>query len=78
MGAPSLSCFETTPTSFLHWFVQRKKGRTVSSFSRRFINLIATCDSSLDSSDTIEQRSGSYFLSASSVSEIAALICSQC
>ena len=47
--------------------------QTVSSFSRCFINIIATCDSSLDSSDTIEQRSAGYFLSASSVSEIASL-----
>ena len=75
--APSLSCFETTPTSFLHWFVWREVGRTVSSLSRRFISSIPTCNSSLDSLDIMEQESFSYFTSTSSVSEIAGLLCSQ-
>ena len=63
----------TTPTPFLHWFVLRKKGREVSSFSKRFINRIATCYSSLDSSDIMKERSFGYLSSASCVSKMAGL-----
>lgn len=59
------------------FFVQRKKGRTVSSFSMLFINVIATCNSSLDTSDIMEERSAGYFPSALSVSAVASRFCGQ-